>query len=417
MTDTEQQAAKANPVRSRVLGKSSAEQMVRLLPKPINCSTSQQCSQHNCDDNMDISHEQTMGWTTRESSSTQTDIMNEAVRHSGITLDSTSSSKTTRSISTMTDPTPKPKAKKASPRKTIQHSNNKRSTCRKRTRDGNTQSTLFLTSNETSTFGFPHVVPDYHSINQAYPGYVFPPMSNTVSLATGNQSSLTPWCDESAYEPLSCTHPQIPQHHINPLQSAEFGTQVTPQQTMASQTASNTDLGTQTMLSAILEGMGTSSIELQCELGNQSLVDNAMSFGTQTFGTQTFGSVSESEIEPSISQIEMSSFGTQTAVDTQTSSLQLPKTPPVETTPTFQPIPLHQSTSDFAMQFPYNMMDFGTQTPIPATDFSANEFTFDDDLVDAEVATGSSVILSQSSTQTDLEFLLNNIQTQTESLF
>ena len=62
-------------------------------------------------------------------------------------------------------------------------------------------------------------------------------------------------------------------------------------------------------------------------------------------------------------------------------------------------------------------MDFGTQTPMPSTEFSVDELSFDDDLVASEPTAGGSVMLSQSSTQTDLEYLLNSIQTQTDTLF
>ena len=293
----------------------------------------------------------------------------------------------------------------------------------------------------------------YHHPNELYPpaAYSIPQTSGAVSLAG---SDLTPyqtcWDDDMGYQP-PFSQAGIPQHQIlphpesqsdypNSQQSTEFGTQVTTQDTISSQTAphmdlgtqtmfqtasntdlgtqtmfqttSNTDLGTQTMISAILEGMNSSSIELQCELGNQSLVDGVMS----SFGTQTFDNVPECDIEPSISQIEMSSFGTQTGGEPQ--SLQLPNTAIQQQTSCYeQQIPPHQSTSDFAMQFPYEMMDFGTQTPMPSTEFSVDELSFDDDLVVSEPTAGGSVMLSQSSTQTDLEYLLNSIQTQTDTLF
>ena len=430
-----------------------AHQPVRLLPKPLTSSTTQT---QIIDDVMSAS------FGRRESSSTQTDIMHEAIRHSGIISLSAASSKRTRDVTTMTDDLhiSKKMSRPSQYKRTAQR--HRKLNCHRVRPD------LYVATNQTPHMNIGGVpILAYHHPNELYPpaAYSIPQTSGAVPLAG---SDLTPyqtcWDDEMGYKP-PFNQASIPQHQIlqhpesqpeyhNSQQSTEFGTQVTTQHTISSQTAphmdlgtqtmfqtasntdlgtqtmfqttsntdlgtqtvmdtaSNTDLGTQTMISAILEGMNSSSIELQCELGNQSLVDGVMS----SFGTQTFDNVQECDIEPSISQIEMSSFGTQTGGEPQ--SLQLPNTAIQQQTSCYeQQIPPHQSTSDFAMQFPYDMMDFGTQTPMPSTEFSVDELSFDDDLVVSESTAGGSVMLSQSSTQTDLEYLLNSIQTQTDTLF
>lgn len=205
---------------------------------------------------------------------------------------------------------------------------------------------------------------------------------------------------------------------------SNLGTQTSHVESQMARRASISNLGTQTTLSALLREVNpsSSSIELQCDLGNASLlgvedmstIEQAMSFGTQTnlMSPTQHGPVMSRSTSLCIGT-DIPSFSTQT-FGTQTTS----ETDDVATAAQHgdiaQSFPLQHSTSDFAMQFPYELMDFGTQTPVPDTahDFTS-AFMFDDDLL-TESASSTGAQLSQSSTQTDLEFLFNNIETQTD---
>ncbi|XP_067937523.1 ATM interactor-like [Watersipora subatra] len=194
------------------------------------------------------------------------------------------------------------------------------------------------------------------------------------------------------------SHPSIP---------TDFSTQTSF--TDVSMTPLNSNLGTQTTFSTLLEVVdgSSSSIELQCNLGNEPMqsslpLDEAMSFGTQTnlpYETRSFLS------DACIQSAAMSSFGTQTTKTKNSDKF--------SELVMSEPFPLQHSTSDFSMQFPYELMDFGTQTTLFD---SANQlpeaFTFDEYLNDQ--STGSPAQLSQSSTQTDLDFWFNHIETQTD---
>lgn len=387
---------------------------VRLLPKPTMSCMTQTSSETLIDCSTNTSR--------LETSSTQTDIMNEAVRFCGISLSRTKPP--IQSVTTMTQASNSDylhclkKSNRSSPKKGSTKIVQKKPCGKKR---------------PYQDFGQPdnYTAPSSHPLSFSYnPSYE---MESEALFYTQNfsgenvQSQTASQTVDQHTDPLTFYQEDrsgwSSNFTYNQYQTSQAGQSLDPseldrglpnQQAIASQTPSNTDLGTQTVLSAILEGMNSSaSIELQCELGKQSLVDNVMSFGTQTFDD-----IPESEIEPSLSQIEMSSFGTQTSQGRQRSNLEIPQSVTlVKPSPTFHPIALHQSTSDFAMQFPYELMDFGTQTPLPSSEFTAHDFTFDDDMSGNPSGGGNSAVLSQSSTQTDLEYLLHSIQTQTDSLF
>ena len=287
------------------------------------------------------------------------------------------------------------------------------------------------------------------------------------------------WSDPSC--PPNVTGPSIQSSAMNIRrpEPSDFGTQTSFAENVRSRTVPISNLGTQTALSALLEEVSasSSSIELQCELGNASLqllssdeampaMDDAMSFGTQTnltfepqsidhdtslesrhvdiatniepeeisdsnsvqcqpiAGTTSGHSqpinesdsinpelinssarISSQQINISTNVQNVSSFGTQTTsrCDGDLEPLKIPES-----------FPLQNSTSDFSMQFPYELMDFGTQTSLLDTEGDLSRaFMFDDELLD-EHSSGSAALLSQSSTQTDLDFLFNHIETQTD---
>lgn len=108
---------------------------------------------------------------------------------------------------------------------------------------------------------------------------------------------------------------------------------------------------------------------------------------------------------------EVNSFGTQTIKKNRNLSqqLEIPKhCRPTLPQPTYSAA--HHSTSDFAMQFPFDVMDFGTQTHSPASDF-ADVATY---MYEDSAGIEQTAVLSQSSTQTNFDYLLNDIHTQTD---
>lgn len=243
-----------------------------------------------------------------------------------------------------------------------------------------------------------------------------PATANPFNSFEQNDSTFQQW-----NAPSYASHNPIPNvqsfyNHLGSGTSPDLSTQTLPFGRVVSRPTSISNLGTQTVFPGLMETVNrsSSSIELQCELGDASLqltgtegcgvsaVEEVISHGTQT----SFLPGSQPTNEPMGSQCvgtDMSSFGTQTA------SAQAGKDLTVE-----QSFPLQHSTSDFAMQFPYELMDFGTQTPLPdSADEFSTEFLFDDGMLD-DPSAGAGAQLSQSSTQTELDFLFNNIETQTD---
>jgi len=222
---------------------------------------------------------------------------------------------------------------------------------------------------------------------------------------------------------------------VNTVEPCDSSTQTFFPQTAAvasGPSTSNTDLGTQT-LSSLLEDIQNiqrtsrelqcdrsteqNSIQLQCDLDDFTATTDLESNQNMSFGTQTsniFDDFNRREVT------DMQSMQTQTLGG---DNLEDVFCTDIGTEPCLSDLDLGNelriSTSDFSMQFPYDMSNFGTQTAgSSAGTLDMALFSYEDLLSCSNGDPGiqGAPVLSQSSTQTDLDFLFTNIETQTESI-